>query len=73
MQSFWLFRTWDFAQQQFQEKVIISLINTAKDLAKLKNMTLTEQDLVTPVSSDYYVVNFNDKINALNTKGDNTQ
>lgn len=64
VQSFWLFRTWDFAQQQFQEKVIISLINTAKDLAKLKNMTLTEQDLVTPVSSDYYVVNFNDKINA---------
>lgn len=64
VQSFWLYRTWDFAQQQFQEKVIIALINTAKDLAKLKNVTLTEQDLVTPVSSDYFVVNLNDKINA---------
>jgi len=55
--------SWSLSQKIFNEKVTIALINTAKDLAKLKNIVLPEHNLITPISSDYYVVNINSPVN----------
>jgi two-component system, OmpR family, phosphate regulon sensor histidine kinase PhoR len=63
IQSYWVVKTLDLRQQQFDETVQIALLNTAKELAKLTRTNLPSENLISRVSSNYYVVNLNNQIN----------
>lgn len=63
-QTYWFLRTWDFKDQEFQQRVHIALINVARELARFNKSELPSYDLVKKLSSNYYVVNINDAIDA---------
>ncbi len=63
-QSYWFMRTWDFKDQEFQQRVHIALINVAREIARYNKSELPTYDLVKKLSSNYYVVNVNDAIDA---------
>lgn len=63
VQTFWVLRSWDLKDQEFDEKAQIALLNVAKDLEKLGS-PLPPQNLISQLSSNYYAVNINDIINA---------
>lgn len=63
MQSYWVVKTLDLRQKQFDETVQIALLNTAKELAKLTRTNLPNENLISRVASNYYVVNINNQIN----------
>lgn len=63
IQAYWVLRTWDLKEKEFNEKVQIALLNVAKDLEKLGS-PLPPQNLISQISSNYYAVNINDVINA---------
>lgn len=62
MQAYWVMNTWNLKEQEFHEKVNIGLRNVAKGFEKIK--TMPQYDLIDRVSSNYYVVNINQVINA---------
>lgn len=62
VQSYWVFRTWDLQEQEFDDKVRIALLNVAKDLEKVGS-PLPGENLISQISTNYYVVNINDVIN----------
>jgi two-component system, OmpR family, phosphate regulon sensor histidine kinase PhoR len=59
VQSYWILRQLDLSEKQFQDKVTISLLETAKLVAKASNVQLPTQDFIRQVASNYYVVNIN--------------
>ncbi len=63
IQTFWVLKTWDLREAEFHEKVEIAILNVAKDLEKLGS-PLPTQNLINQISSNYYVVNINDIIDA---------
>ncbi|HMR43887.1 MAG TPA: HAMP domain-containing sensor histidine kinase, partial [Saprospiraceae bacterium] len=63
VQTYWVLRTWDLKEKEFHEKIEIALLNVAKNLEKLGG-PLPPQNLISQISSNYYVVNINDVINA---------
>jgi two-component system, OmpR family, phosphate regulon sensor histidine kinase PhoR len=63
-QTYWFLRTWDFKDQEFQQRAHIALINVAREIARFNKSELPSYDLVKKLSSDYYVVNVNDAIDA---------
>lgn len=63
-QAWWFMQTWKFKDQEFQQKAHIALINVAREIAKFNNSELPSYDLVKKLSSNYYVVNINDAIDA---------
>lgn len=65
VQWYWVMNTWDVKEQEFHEKVNIALLNVADTFKKL-GKPLPTYDLIDRVSSNYYVVNVNDVINANN-------
>jgi len=65
IQMYWVFKTWDAKEQEFHEKVNIALLNVGRSFEKL-GKPLPEYNLIERVSSNYYVVNINDIINANN-------
>lgn len=65
IQAYLMINAWDEQEQEFHEKVTIAMQNVAKGFEKLGS-PLPSFDLVNQVSSNYYVVNVNDVINANN-------
>jgi two-component system, OmpR family, phosphate regulon sensor histidine kinase PhoR len=65
VQTYWVMNTWNVKQQEFDERVVVALLNVAREFEKLGNQ-LPNYDLITRVSTNYYVVNINDIINANN-------
>ena len=65
VQTYWVMNTWNVKEQEFHERVVVALLNVAKEFEKLGNQ-LPAYDLITQVTSNYYVVNINDVINANN-------
>ncbi len=65
LQVYLLNRTWDVQEQEFHEKVVIALQNVAKGFEKM-GKSLPTFDIIKQVSSNYYVVNINDVIDANN-------
>lgn len=63
-QIYWFQRTWTFKDEEFQQRVHIALINVAREIAKYNKSELPTYDLVKKLSSNYYVVNVNDAIDA---------
>lgn len=64
VQSYWVMKTWDLRENDFHRSVNIALRRVAEDLSDLNKSVLPLKNLITQVSSDYYVVNMEDVINA---------
>jgi two-component system, OmpR family, phosphate regulon sensor histidine kinase PhoR len=65
IQAYLLMSTWDAEEKAFQENVTIALQNVAEQFEKLGS-PLPAYDLINQVSSNYYVVDINDFIDANN-------
>jgi two-component system phosphate regulon sensor histidine kinase PhoR len=63
IQAYLLINTWNAQEKEFQEKVTIALQNVVKEFEKLGSSP-PAYDLISQVSSNYYVVNINDNIRA---------
>ncbi len=64
VQSYWLLKTWDIKDREFDQNVTIVLRNVADRIAKFNNVILPKTNLVQRKSSNYYAVNVNTKIDA---------
>ncbi len=64
VQSYWVMKTWDLREQDFHRSVNIVLRKVAEDLSELNGSVLPMRNLITRVSSNYYVVNMEDLIDA---------
>ena len=64
VQSYWVTKTWDLRENDFHRSVNIALRRVAEDLSDLNKSVLPLKNLITQVSSDYYVVNMEDVIDA---------
>lgn len=65
VQTYWVLNTWSVKEKEFRERVVVALLNVAKEFEKMGNQ-IPAYDLVTQVTTNYYVVNINDVINANN-------
>lgn len=65
VQTYLLKNTWNAEEREFQEKVMIALQNVAKQFEKL-GTSLPAYDLISKVSSNYFVVNVNDNVRPSN-------
>jgi two-component system, OmpR family, phosphate regulon sensor histidine kinase PhoR len=63
-QTYWLVRTWDINERDFDRSVNISLQNVAQELSVVNQSILPTQDLIKRLSSNTYAVNINSKIDA---------
>lgn len=63
VQTYWVLKTLDLKEKQFDESVRIGLLNTAKELSKLTRTKLPTEKLINRSASNYYIVNLNDQIN----------
>ncbi|MBP7185029.1 MAG: HAMP domain-containing histidine kinase [Saprospiraceae bacterium] len=65
IQAFLLVQTFDQEKESFQQKANIMLWNVAQKLAvREKNYNLPIRELVNQITPEYYVVNYNNNINA---------
>lgn len=64
MQSYWLLKTWDIKDKEFDQTVNIVLKNVADRLANYNNSVLPKTGLIQRKSSNYYAVNINGSIDA---------
>lgn len=64
MQSYWLVQRWTHESQSFHQTTTIALLNVARNLAKWNNSTLPTGEVIKRVTPNYYIVNFNDVIDA---------
>ena len=62
VQSYWVVRTWNLQEREFNDNVHMALRNVAEDLAKLGSQIPTH-DLISQISTNYYVVNISDVFN----------
>ena len=62
-QAYWVRKAFDIKEKQFNQTVHIALRRVSEQIAKL-NQSQTEINPVKQMSSDYYVVNINDAIDA---------
>jgi two-component system phosphate regulon sensor histidine kinase PhoR len=64
IQIYWVRKAFDLKEKQFDQTIQIALRNTAEKLAAFGQFSLPNQDLVNQVSTNYYVVNLNNSIDA---------
>ena len=65
IQSFWVIKSWNLKDLEFDQDVQIALRNTAFALADFNESVLPKRNLIQRRSSNYYAVNINDEIDAL--------
>ncbi len=65
-QAYWVMRTWNVNERDFDRTVNIALLNVAKELSIVNQSILPPQDLITRTSSNTYAVNINSQIDAKN-------
>ena len=63
-QTFWVLRTWDLTERNFDHAVNIALLNVAKEISVVNQALLPQQNLIKPLSSNTYAVNVNSQIDA---------
>ncbi len=63
VQAYWMLKTWDVKEQEFHEKVTVALYHVAQQFENM-GINVPEYDLITRPSSNYYVVNVNNAIDA---------
>ncbi len=64
VQSYWLLKTWDIKDKEFDQTVNIVLRNVAERMAKFNKTILPKENLIQRKSSNYYAVNINSEIDA---------
>lgn len=64
LQVYWFQKNWSVAEQEFHQTVQIALRNVARNMADYDGLILPSTNLVKRISSNYYVVNFNNIIDA---------
>lgn len=64
VQAYWLLKTWDIKDREFDQSVNIVLRNVADRISKFNNVALPKTNLVQRKSSNYYAVNVNTTIDA---------
>ncbi|MEI6410580.1 MAG: HAMP domain-containing sensor histidine kinase [Bacteroidota bacterium] len=57
VQIYWVLRTWDLQEREFNRKVNQAMLDAATGLSVLNEFTLQKQKLIEQVSSNYWVVN----------------
>ncbi|NJL12648.1 MAG: hypothetical protein HC913_06395 [Microscillaceae bacterium] len=62
-QAYWVRKAFDIKEKQFNQTVFIALKNVAERISKL-NASLVNPNPVNQLTSDYFVVNVNDVIDA---------
>lgn len=64
VQVYWLRKAYDIKERQFNETIHTALQHVAENLASSNGGNLSNEDIVNQLSSDYFVVNINDVIDA---------
>lgn len=64
IQSYWLLKTWDIKDKEFDQSVNIVLRNVANRMATFNKNVLPKTGVIQRRSSNYYAVNINTKIDA---------
>ena len=64
LQAYWVSKSWSRSAIDFDRNVKIALINVAQNMAEFNSSILPSTDLIKRITSSYYVVNFNDAIDA---------
>jgi two-component system phosphate regulon sensor histidine kinase PhoR len=66
VQTYWILRTYDLQEREFNRKVLTALDVTAKKLSLTSDppFTLPSKDLIVQLYSNYYVVNINNPFKA---------
>ena len=63
-QSYWLLKTWDLKDQEFDLTVRKVLLRVAQRIANFNDFELPKKSFIERTSSNYYVVNINSGIDA---------
>lgn len=64
VQTYWVLRSWDLQEREFNRKVYQALLDTARDLARIGLFVLKDANLIEQVYSNYYVVNIDNQFDA---------
>lgn len=64
VQVYWLRKAYDIKERQFNETIHTALQHVAENLVDANGGNLGNEDVVNQLSSDYFVVNINDNIDA---------
>ncbi|MCC6460024.1 MAG: HAMP domain-containing histidine kinase [Saprospiraceae bacterium] len=64
VQTYWVLRSWNLQEREFNRKVYQALLDSSRDLARVGLFVLKDADLIDQVSSNYYVVNINNPLDA---------
>lgn len=64
IQSYWVLRTWDIQEQEFNRRVNQALLDAANQLAQMNVFALPKEKLVQQISTNYWAVNINNVFEA---------
>lgn len=64
IQSYWVLRTWDIQEQEFNRRVNQALLDAANQLAQINVFALPKEKLVQQISTNYWAVNINNMFEA---------
>lgn len=64
LQAYWVSKSWSQAENNFDQDVKIALLRVASSMAEFNEISLPSTELIKRVHSNYYVVNFNNVIDA---------
>lgn len=64
LQMYWVYRTWNLQEQEFNRRANQALLDAANELAQMNLFALPSQKLVQQVSTNYWVVNVNNVFEA---------
>jgi two-component system phosphate regulon sensor histidine kinase PhoR len=64
LQMYWVYRTWNLQEQEFNRRVNQALLDAANELAQMNVFALPNQKLVQQVATNYWVVNVNNVFEA---------
>ncbi len=64
MQAYWVISTWNINEEEFNKKVNLGLYNVARSLADVNQSKLPPRNIVHQRTSNYYIVNIEDEIDA---------
>jgi len=64
MQTYWLTQRWSHELRSFDQTTSIALLSVAHKMAELNKSTLPSGEIIKRVTPNYYIVNFNDVIDA---------
>src|SRR5688572_32697724 len=64
MQSYWLIQRSTHESQSFHQTTSVALLKVAQKMAEINKSTLPSGEILKRITPNYYIVNFNDVIDA---------